>query len=311
MIRYVDIERLGTDENEAIFSYPDDELIITEKIDGGNASFFVQDGLIHMCSRNRDLVSDRDEKAFSKERKYLYSILNGKELNPDYVYYGEWGMKHTLSYESLPGFVGFDIRVKTSMSETVGDFLTYDAMKREYDRLGIETVPLLDKITVRDFLKKKPEDYIIKSKFGVTLMEGIVIKNYNRKNVYGRQIFGKIVREAFKEQNKATFGNIKMVTNNDSVKLCDTYATHARIRKNILKLVNEGGHQVDNRLMQWLPVMVVEDIFKEETAAILKTYRNIDTRVLKDFVAKKCLITINDMLNENLAKCSGVDANAN
>jgi len=74
MLKYVDIERLGTEENESIFAYPDDELIIEEKIDGGNASFFIENGLIHMCSRSRDLVSDRDEKTFSKERKYLYGL---------------------------------------------------------------------------------------------------------------------------------------------------------------------------------------------------------------------------------------------
>jgi len=117
MLKYVDIERLGTEENESIFAYPDDELIIEEKIDGGNASFFIENGLIHMCSRSRDLVSDRDEKTFSKERKYLYGLIQSKimELNPDYIYYGEWGMKHTLTYESLPGFVGYDIRVKVNM----------------------------------------------------------------------------------------------------------------------------------------------------------------------------------------------------
>jgi hypothetical protein len=300
MIKYTDIERLGSEENESIFVYPEDELIIEEKIDGGNSSFFIEDGLIHMCSRNRDLTTDRDEKTFSNQRKYLYHILNGKELNPDYIYYGEWGMKHTLTYDSLPGFVGFDIRVKTSIDGKAGDFLSYDAMKKEYDRLGIEIVPLLDRIKVKDFLKKKPEEYIIKSKYGNTLMEGIVIKNYERKNVWGRQIFAKIVREEFKEQNKATFGKIKLDTNNDAQKIVDQFATNARIRKNILKLVNEGGNSLDTKLMQYLPIQVIEDIFKEETSTILKKYKNIDTRVLKKLVSSKCLLVIHDMMNEKV-----------
>lgn len=304
MIKYCNIERLGTEENENIFAYPDDELIIEEKIDGGNASFFVEEGLIHMCSRNRDLVTDRDEKAFAVQRKYLYGLIQSKvlDLNPDYIYYGEWGMKHTLTYDNLPGFTGFDIRVKSTMEGKPGDFLAYEAMKKEYDRLGIETVPLLDKIKVRDFLNKNPTDYITKSKYGTTLMEGIVIKNYNRKNIWGRQIFAKIVRAEFKEQNKATFGNIKEDIGNDSVKILDTYVTDARIRKNILKLVNEGGNKLDMKLMQYLPIKVIEDVFKEETQGVLRLCKNINTSTLKKLVSKKCLLTISDMMNEKVMK---------
>jgi len=173
-------------------------------------------------------------------------------------------------------------------------------MKEEYDRLGIPTVPLLDKIKVKDFLLKKPEDYIIKSQYGSTLMEGIVIKNYNRKNVWGRQIFGKIVRAEFKEQNRATFGGIKKDINNDSAAITDTFCTDARIRKNVLKLVNVGGNKLGMELMQYLPVQVIEDIFKEETSAILKNYKNIDIRTLKSLVAKKCTLTIKDMMNEKV-----------
>lgn len=300
MIKYCDIERLGSEENESIFKYPDDELIIEEKIDGGNASFFVQDGLIHMCSRSRDLLECRDEKAFAKERKYLYGLIQSKvhELNPDYIYYGEWGMKHTLTYETLPGFIGFDIRVKSTMEGNAADFIGYGAMKEEYDRLGIPTVPLLDRIKVKDFLKKKPEDYITKSRFGTTLMEGIVIKNYNRKNVWGRQIFAKIVREDFKEQNRATFGSIKGDKDNDSAAIIEAFATDARIRKQVHKLVNEAGHALGMELMQHLPVMVIEDIFKEETKTILKNYKNINTATMKGLISKRCVTVLHDMMNE-------------
>jgi len=53
-------------------------------------------------------------------------------------------------------------------------------------------------------------------------------------------------------------------------------------------------------LMQYLPVQVIEDIFKEETSAILKNYKNIDIRTLKSLVAKKCTLTIKDMMNEKV-----------
>jgi hypothetical protein len=298
MIKYCDIERLGSEENEHIFNCPTDEIIIEEKIDGGNGSYDINDGLIHMYSRNRDITSD--EKTFKKEREFLNKLLENKTLNPDYVYYGEWGMKHTISYENLPGFIGYDIRVKKRMDSTEpGLFLSYDGMKKEFDRLGIPTVPLLWRGPVKDLIKKDINEFITKSNFANTLMEGVVLKNYNRLNVWGRQIFAKVVREEFKEQNKATFGSIKQ-TPTDSLKIVEEFCTSARIDKKINELINQENKILSRELMKELPMRVIKDIFKEESSYMIDNYKLISISELKGLVAKLCLNRIDEKLKGDI-----------
>jgi len=131
--------------------------------------------------------------------------------------------------------------------------------------------------------------------------EGIVIKNYGRMNQWGRQLFAKIVREDFKETNRAVFGSVKQDTS-DTKKIAEAYATEARIRKRALSLINEGGHKLDRGLMRFLPVAVVQDIFKEETDEICKQFKNINLPTLKQSVAKKCLNIIDKMMVEAMPK---------
>ena len=300
MYKYIDIERLEREENEHIFNCGSDELIVEEKVDGGNASFFVEDNnVVHECSRNRDLTNEQEnERTFINERKYLREILAGKTLNPDYIYYDEWMQKHTLTYVNPPKFIGFDICVKENKDKTgVGLFISYDATKKEYDRLGIEMVPLLWRGPVHEFIKKNPSELITKSKYGDTLMEGIVIKNYNRLNVWGRQMFGKVVREEFKEQNRATFGKIKQ-TPTDSLKIIEEFCTDARIDKKINELLLQDNWVLSRNMMKELPMRVLKDIFKEEYSNIVDNYKLISISELKGLMAKKCLFALDRKIEE-------------
>ena len=57
--KYPDIERLGHEDNKDIFKFQEDTLVIEEKVDGGNGSFWFddEDKTIHFGSRNRDLTN--------------------------------------------------------------------------------------------------------------------------------------------------------------------------------------------------------------------------------------------------------------
>src|SRR3990167_2088395 len=73
-IKYCDIEQLGTPENEAIFDNPEDEIIVEEKIDGGNTSFLLDptDSMkVLMFSRNQPL----DVKMFIEQQKWLWNNI--------------------------------------------------------------------------------------------------------------------------------------------------------------------------------------------------------------------------------------------
>ena len=302
--KYPKIERLGHEDNKDIFAFPEDSLVIEEKVDGGNGSFWIEPddtrfGILHFGSRNRDLTSDEDKKTFAKQQIELREHLEGKKLNPDYVYYIEWMAPHTIKYTNSPSFIGVDIRLKRAKNqEGYGLFLGRERKEQEFNELGIEVVPLIWRGTVEEFKKLKVEDVIPKSKYYNGLAEGIVIKNYTRKHPReNHQLYAKVVREEFKEDNKAIFGGIRQ-KNTDTQKIIEVFCTDARIRKAILKFVNEENFILDLKLMHKVPTYVIKDILKEEFNGIFEKYSFIDFKEMKQKISKRCL----NVLREEIGK---------
>lgn len=170
-IKYPSIYRFGKDEVRDLLEHNEDPIIIEEKVDGGNFTFFIENGCLHECSRNRDLTAEGDEKMFMKQRLWLRNQLTllaneGVNLNPDYLYYVECMQRHTLHYNNAPDFIGLDIRVKHSMKEEApGLFLGPEAKTNEFKRLGITTTPIIWSGTAGELKKMELEKIIGESKF--------------------------------------------------------------------------------------------------------------------------------------------------
>lgn len=304
--KYPDICRLGDEDNQDILNYNEDTIVIEEKVDGGNGSFWIEEGFIHFGSRSRDLTIENDEKIFARQqiqlREHLLNLENeGIKTNPDYIYYIEWMEKHTISYTSAPFIIGLDIRLKRAKNEEgEGLFIGREAREQEFNRLKIENVPLIWRGTSFELKKLSIRDLIPKSKYYDGFAEGIVIKNYCRKAHSGNhQLYAKLVREEFKEDNKAIFGSIRNPSSETS-KIINEFCTDARIRKAILKFTKEDGEKLDLRLMQKVPSYVIKDILKEEFGEIYNKYKFIDFREMKDKVIKICLRIINEMMLEQI-----------
>lgn len=305
--KYPEIPRLGHEDVLEILQYGEDFIFVEAKVDGGNGSMWIdeKDGQVHFGSRNRDLTSDQDYKMFAglqaKLREHLHiKEMNGIILNPDYFYYFEWMAVHTIRYTSAPFIIGLDIRLKRAMdSDDFGLFLSREGKEREFDRIGIEIVPLVWKGKVSDLKKLKVEELVPQSKYFNGLEEGIVIKNYSRMSKLGHhQLFAKVVREEFKEDNRAVFGSVKN-KESDSDKIVNQFVTEARIKKQIHKLVDEEGKTLDRSLMQFLPSAVIKDVVKEEILFIYDTYSYINFKELKGRVPKLCLKVIDEMMTMN------------
>ena len=303
--KYPDIERLGHDDNREILLYSEDTLVIEEKVDGGNGSFWLEeDKIIHFGSRNRDLTIENDDKAFERQQIQLKEHLNklqeeGILLNQDYYYYIEWMATHTIRYTSVPYVIGLDIRLKRSMLENeYGLFLGRDTREQEFKRLNIENVPCIWRGTVAELKKLNIRELIPKSKYYDGWAEGIVIKNYCRKAREGNhQLYAKLVREEFKEDNKAVFGSVRQTTS-DTQKIVEEFCTDARIKKAVLKFVNEDSLPLDLRLMKKVPTYIIKDILKEEFSTIYDKYKFIDFKEMKSKIPKMCLRVINEMMIE-------------
>jgi hypothetical protein len=303
--KYPDIERLGHEDNKDIFFSGEDTLVIEEKVDGGNGCLWQEEDGIHFGSRNRDLTAENDNKMFASLqlllREHLKSLSDeGILLNPDYFYYIEWMAKHTISYTRAPFIIGFDIRLKHANNvEGCGLFIGRDAREQEYNRLKIENVPCIWRGTVAELKKLNIHDLIPQSKYFDGYAEGIVIKNYCRKHPNNNhQIYAKVVREEFKEDNKAVFGSVRSKTS-DTSRIIERFFTHARIRKAVLTFT-DAGEPLDLRLMSKVPHYVIKDVLKEEVLTIIDGFKFLDFTELRQKVPKICLAVIKEMMEEKV-----------
>ena len=293
-IKYPKIHRVGHAETEELFLDPNCEIILQEKADGScNCCYWdSKQNQLLFSSRNRVLATEKDLHQFKYGIDFIKEIIgDGSILNKSLIYYFENMITHTISYDKsiTPPAIGFDIRVKKSKGkEGPGLFLDYDAQVKEFKRVGIPIVKLIKKCKLKDLGKIETFDKLVpKSVYYAGEAEGVILKCYVRLDSYGNQMFAKVVTEDFKELNRATFGNVKRIKS-DSSKLVEELATDARIRKIIFKLVEEDGHTLENELMRFLPVQVIDDIFQEELKYILKNYKTINIPSLKKHIAKKC-----------------------
>ncbi|MFQ5531026.1 MAG: RNA ligase family protein, partial [Candidatus Nanoarchaeia archaeon] len=193
MRKYPKIFRIGTEETKEILTEPDDCIYIEEKIDGANVRFQIQGGELVLGSRN--VILDEPKHQWSKIYDYLFQRFKKMELiNEDglicipnsYVFFGEFCIKHSINYdwEKMPLFLGFDI-----WDEEKGIFLSAEKARYIFSKIGLEFVPIVDILQVRE-ISKIDENMIPMSKFYNGKAEGIVLKNYNK------QIFAKFVTES-------------------------------------------------------------------------------------------------------------------
>lgn len=285
--KYSDIERVTNPEVEEIKNYPTETIYVEEKVDGANGSVWWDKNLdkVIFASRNKTF-EDSGAGNFQKPVDFIKHIVeDGKKLNPNYIYYFEHMIKHTIKYDTskTPDALGIDIYSKQNER-----YLDYEEKKKEFESVGIPMVHLIKKCKITE-IDIESEDIIPDSVYYSGKAEGIVIKNYNHVNKYGRPLFAKIVGDHFKEMHKPKDRSSKEYQDlRESSLLLEKYATEARIRKQLHRLVNEENKKLDRSLMKYLPVYVIADILKEEGhEAALCTILNI--KYMRSKLAKTCL----------------------
>jgi len=304
--KYEKIKRIGVEENQDIFKDENDIILIEEKVDGANTSFFIKNGNIIFGSRNQQITSNEGEdtninKAFKKSVEYVRELLKDKDLTllDGLIVYGETMVKHTLSYdfENTPHFIAFDI-----FDVDTGKYLLFHEKVKIFEILDLPTIPLIfigNGKELRNTTCEELENLFIKQstyapKHNPFKAEGIVIKNYNK------QIFAKLVREEFKEANKEVFGGSKKDAKNDDEVIIASYCKNPRIEKQIFKLIDEYGMQLDMSMMKKLPMMVWEDIIEEEGKTILMSKYKLDIGNIRKLVAKRCVNVLQQMIAINM-----------
>ena len=104
--------------------------------------------------------------------------------------------------------------------------------------------------------------------------EGIVIKNYDYKNKYGRTTWAKIVTSEFKEKHQKEMGPcVKAVTLDSADRVVDEYCTTALIEKVYAKIVTECDGW-SSRFIPRLLNTVYYELVCEECWNFVKKFKN-------------------------------------
>ena len=282
--KYQHIERYGNDEVEGI------ELgtcHIFPKIDGTNGSVWNNGGILKCGSHNRELSIGNDNQGFME---YIYKneiIKNFLLQYPSLRLFGEWLVPHSLKTyrdDAWKKFYVFDV-----MNDE-GKYLSYDKYQPIFEEKGIEYIPRLIKITngkKEDFEKALIENtYLIKENSGIG--EGIVIKNYEYRNKYGRVIWAKIVTNEFKDKHRKEMGDPEINRIPLEIEIVDKYLTKEMIIKTFEK-IKETSEKWDNRMIPNLLSTIYHDFIIEEIWNFIKAYKNpiINFKIIQYEVTNK------------------------
>lgn len=177
--------------------------------------------------------------------------------------------------------------------------MSYEEYKEILDEFGFDYIPPICKIenpnvdSLFDLLDKN--FYLIKDNAGYG--EGIVIKNYQFKNRYGRIVWGKIVRNDFKDKNSKVFG-VNEIKDRESKEqeIINLVLTKELLDKEVSKiLLDLNMDYFEPKLLPRLFGVMFYTIITEELHDALKKLKNpvVDFKKLNALL----IVTIKKMLN--------------
>lgn len=235
-------------------------IVITEKLDGANASFKYEDGEVKCFSRNNELNEENNLRGFYQ---WVKSNIYPDDLEKDCIYFGEWLVKHTINYpnEAYQKFYLFDVYDINSEK-----YLSYEVVDKLGKDLNLYFAPLLYKGPFKGYEHLK--SLVGVSKIG-EIGEGIVVKNYDYTDKQGEQLFTKIVSDKFAEEHKVKKHKLPSGAS-ELDEFVETYLTKARIEKMLNKLIDEGLLENDYGIEDMGVILknsgrrIIEDILEEE-----------------------------------------------
>lgn len=287
--KYQHLERFGTTEVEQIEL---GECYVFPKIDGTNASVWISNGEVKAGSRNRELLLDKDNGGFYEWVLKQENIKNYLLKNPTHRLYGEWLIPHSLKTyrdDAWRNFYVFDVVEEDR-------HLHYNFYKPLLDEFNINYTPPISIITngsYEKFINQLPKNVFLMQD-GKGSGEGIVIKNYDFVNKFGKTVFAKIVTSEFKEKHAKTMGASSLECKELIEKvICDKYVTKALCEKVLSKIENDGGFS--SKQIPRLLNTIFYDLVKEDCWNFIKENNNptINFKTLQHF----CFIKIKEHLH--------------
>ena len=257
---YPKIFTVGQDYIRDLFN---EEVEITEKLDGSQFVFGKIDGVLYMRSKGAQIFPEAPQKMFLTAIDYVMSL----NLPDGIVFYCEYMSKpkhNVLKYERVP--------LNNLMLFGVADVTGHNFYKKYSDLtmfaegINIEPAPILFQgkiIEAGDILDLMNTD----SHFGGVKIEGIIVKNYHRPFLLGGQpiplMAGKFVSEKYKEISGKYWS--KEHTNKGKWEtLKENYRTESRWLKSIQHLRDDNLLENSPKDIGFLIKAIQQDIIDEE-----------------------------------------------
>ncbi len=277
--KYQHIERFGTIETEGIefgtcYVFP--------KIDGTNGSLWLEDGVLHCGSRKRDLTSDFDNAKFFEITQSQDTYDGFFKVHSDLRLFGEWLVPHSLKtyrQDAWRKFYIFDVSRDLPEELPSGgkfEYLPYEEYQPLMEKHGLDYIPCIAKYengNYEAFLKcLQGNNFLIED--GKGNGEGIIIKNYDYKNKYGRTTWAKIVTSEFQEKHSKEMGPAEKSARIAAEEhIISDFCTEALIRKVHANIVSESGGWSSKFIPKLLGV-VYHDLVVEECWNFVKKFKN-------------------------------------
>lgn len=210
---------------------------IEEKVDGSQFSAMRIGDSVVFRSKSVALIDSAIPDLFVPSVEHIRSVRHLMREGAVYRMEALKGPRHnTLTYARAPkgNCVLFDVDMGRE------DYMAHDAIVSEAEKLGIDSVPLLNVCVLTS-----PEDlrtHLDRESFlGGALVEGVVVKPV--ENVYtpdGKRIAAKLVSEAFKETHSKEWIPDKAQKSEIERRIADAVGTPARFAKALQRLREAG-----------------------------------------------------------------------
>lgn len=285
--KYQHLEKFGSSEVDGILM---GECYVFPKIDGTNAQVWHDGENIRCGSRRREITIENDNAGFcawvtgdsddAKELRALAVHLSGSRI------FGEWLVPHSLKTyrpEAWRKFYIFDIVTEN------GKHLHFDDVSNHVEGRQvnlIHPIQIIQNPALENIEKCLPKNtFLIGDGDGVG--EGVVVKNYEFTNQYGRQVWAKLVTTEFKEKHVREMGAPKTSgTAMIEESIVEEFLTPEMINKAHANIVSaEGGWQ--SKFIPRLLGVCFYDLVRENIWSAIKKGRNptIDFKALNRFAS--------------------------
>ena len=297
--KYMNISRLKTKDLPGFRI--GDHIIVQEKVDGANFSFRydVENDRICSFSRRFELNEENNLSGAWEWSQKLNKEQVAKVLGNKLIMFAEWLVPHTVKYpeEKYYNAYCFDVR-----DAETGLYLPQEQVAEIVRELGLIYVPVFYDGPFTSW--EDLEALVGKTELGGEYGEGIVIKNMARLNDPNERFpfYTKIVGDAFAEKKTVHRMSIEQINvKNEKQLIADSVVTIARVRKIILKMVDErelpeNWIALDQKIiMRKLSSAVYYDCVKEEPETVEQVGKEFGK--FASIAARNCLL---ELMQENI-----------